>query len=34
MSKKKVQVKELRDDIVIKSPDADKFLKESKNVKN
>jgi len=34
MSKKKVQIKELREDKIIKSPDADKFLKEGKNVKN
>jgi len=34
MSKKKLQIKELREDKVIKSPDADKFLKQSKNTKN
>jgi len=34
MSKKKLQIKELREDKVIKSPDAEKFLKESANVKN
>jgi Asp-tRNA(Asn)/Glu-tRNA(Gln) amidotransferase C subunit len=32
--KKKVQIKELREDIVVKSPDAEKFLKESKDVKD
>lgn len=33
MNQKKIQIKDLRDDKVIPSPDADKFLKETKNVK-
>ena len=33
MNKKKLQVKELREDTVVKSPDAEKFLKEAGNVK-
>jgi len=34
MTKPKLQIKDLREDKVVKSPDADKFLKENKNVKN
>ena len=34
MNKKKVQIKELREDTIIKSPDAEKFLKEAKDVKD
>jgi len=33
MSKKRLQIKELREDTVVKSPDAEKFLKEATNVK-
>jgi len=33
MSKKRLQIKELRADTVIKSPESEKFLKETANVK-
>ena len=30
----KAKLEDLREDKVVKSPDADKYLKEAKNVKN